>query len=178
MQQERDTPWSILGWHNPQKMVSFRLASTQFGALLVQMFMSGRTQEGSSKLPVRMPRNCGLAEENPNKCVPQVGQNWRVIRLPLSAREECSASSPITCSASIGAIALTVPFAARCWQSRHQQIRTESGAVASLKVTAPHIQRPVISAILASICRASHNECLEFRWCGSASSMHFRRRHI
>lgn len=28
MQQERDTPWSILGWHNPQKMVSFRLAST------------------------------------------------------------------------------------------------------------------------------------------------------
>ena len=33
MQQVRDTPWSTLGWRNPQKMVSFRLASTTLQSL-------------------------------------------------------------------------------------------------------------------------------------------------
>jgi hypothetical protein len=39
-----------------------------------------------------------------------------------------SLSSPEISSALVGTTTLTVPLAAKCWQSRHQQIRVLSGS--------------------------------------------------
>ena len=119
----------------------------QPGALAAQMFTLGRTDEGSSRFPARITRNCGRADEKANRCVPQLGQNCRVTRLPLSALFVCAASGPETASASAGTRTLTVPFAARCWQSRHQHTRVASGSAARVKLTAPHRQRPDRSVI-------------------------------
>jgi hypothetical protein len=49
------------------------------------MLLPGWIDEGSSRLPARTTRNWGRPEDLANKCVPQLGQNMRVISLPLSA---------------------------------------------------------------------------------------------
>jgi hypothetical protein len=64
------------------------------GALFVQMFMVGEIDEGSSKVPIRTPVYCGLADEVANKCEPQVGQKRRRTWLPLAATLVNSLSSP------------------------------------------------------------------------------------
>jgi hypothetical protein len=109
------------------------------------MFIVGWIDDGSSRLPARTTRNCEYPDDLANRCVPQLGQNWRVTSLPLLALFVCSDSAPETTSASTGTSTFTVPFAPRCWQSRHQQTRVTSGWAASLKVTLPHRQRPVLS---------------------------------
>jgi hypothetical protein len=76
-------------------------------------------------------------------------QNCRVISLPLFATLMYSESGPEKVSAEVGISMFTVPFAARCWQSRHQQIRTTAGSAVTLKVTAPHKHCPVLWVILA-----------------------------
>ena len=49
----------------------------QAGALLDQIFIVGRTEDGSSKVPARTTVKCGRADELENKCAPQLGQNRR-----------------------------------------------------------------------------------------------------
>ena len=73
--------------------------------------MTGRTEEGSSKVPTRTPVNCGLAEELANIWVPQIGQKRRWISLPLSAIETNSLNSPEILIAELGTIKLTEPLA-------------------------------------------------------------------
>jgi hypothetical protein len=129
-------------------------------ALEAQMFMRGGTDEGSSRLPMRTTRNWGQPDDLAKRCVPQPGQNWRVTSLPLAAFFVCSESVPDTTSASAGTSMFTVPFAARCWQSRHQQTRVTRGSAASLNLTAPHRQRPVLSLMsnYPSACRAKKSD--------------------
>jgi len=55
------------------------------GALDAQMVIAGFARFGSSKLPTRTNIKCGRASASLNKGVPQVEQNRRCIRLPLSA---------------------------------------------------------------------------------------------
>ncbi len=119
----------------------------QLGALAVQMFVVGSMDEGSSRFPARTTRNWGRADDMANRCEPQIGQNCRMISFPLSATFLCSASAPETIRPSASTSRFTVPFAARCWQSRHQQMRLASGSVTSLKLTAPQRHRPVLSII-------------------------------
>src|SRR3954470_18166385 len=71
-----------------------------------------------------------------------------MISFPLCALLTYSDSVPKADSPSAATSRFTVPLAARCWQSRHQQIRARRGSVARLKVTAPHRQRPVRSVIV------------------------------
>lgn len=119
----------------------------QLGALAAHMLRLGLIDDGSSRLPARTTRNWGRAVDLAKRWVPQLGQNWRVTSLPLSAVLVCSDSVPETVSPSAATSILTVPFAARCWQSRHQQTRVSRGSVASLKLTAPQRQRPALSVI-------------------------------
>ena len=109
--------------------------------------MCGLIDEGSSRLPARTTRNCGLVATLPKRCEPQLGQNCLVTSSPLSAFFVYSESDPETTRSSVRTNRLTEPFAARCWQSRHQQIRVARGSAASLKLTAPQRQRPVLSVI-------------------------------
>ncbi len=136
------------GWCSTRSSVGSRHA--QLGALAAQMLRLGLTDDGSSRLPARITRNAGRADDFANKCVPQMGQNWRTISLPLSAVLVCSAKCPETVSPSAATSMFTVPLAARCWQSRHQQTRVNTGSVASPKLTAPQRQRPVLSVICSS----------------------------
>src|SRR5580765_2696620 len=107
------------------------------------MFTPGWMDDGLSRLPTRTTLNCGRVLDLAKRCVPQLEQNWRVISLPLFATFTCSDKGPEWASAEVGTSMFTVPFAARCWQSRHQQTRTASGSTASVKVTAPHKHCPV-----------------------------------
>ncbi len=117
--------------------------------------MVGLSEDGSSRLPTRTTRNCGRAEDLANKCDPQFGQNWRVTSLPLFAFLVCSANSPVTIRPSAGTSIFTVPLAARCWQSRHQQTLVARGSETSLKLTAPHRHRPVLSFTAVTSLRVS-----------------------
>lgn len=94
---------------------------------------------------MRTTLNCGRADDLANSCDPQLGQNWRVTSLPLSALLVYSASAPVTITPSAGTSMFTVPLAARCWQSRHQHTLVARGSATSLKLTAPHRHRPVFS---------------------------------
>ena len=55
------------------------------GALDVQILVLGVTDDGSSSVPARTTVYCGLPDESANRWQPQLGQNRRLIRLPLSA---------------------------------------------------------------------------------------------
>lgn len=116
------------------------------GALLVQMFIVGLTDEGSSSAPTRTTVNCGRADELANSDEPQVGQNRRRMVLPLSAVLVYSLVGPSMSRAAVGTMMLTVPFDARCWQSRHQQILVATGSAERRKRTAPqrHFPRRVV----------------------------------
>lgn len=122
----------------------------QFGALAAQIFITGCTDEGSSKLPTRITVNSGRADELPKRCEPHRGQKRRLIWLPLSAVLVNSLSSPEISSASVGTKALTEPLAARCWQCRHQQTRVVIGSAVRRKLTARQRQCPFRSVILVS----------------------------
>lgn len=117
----------------------------QDGARSAQMFMVGSTDDGSSRLPALTTLNCGRAVERAKSCVPQFGQNSCVIWFPLSAVRANSETLPVAIKASADTSRFTVPFAARCWQSRHQQMRAAIGSPISLKATWPQRQRPVLS---------------------------------
>src|ERR1700733_2041928 len=86
----------------------------QAGALLAQMFIAGRTDDGSSRVPTRTTVNCGRPDELANRCEPQLGQNRRRISLPLSAVVTYSVSWPELSSPDVGTSMFTVPFAAIC----------------------------------------------------------------
>jgi hypothetical protein len=116
------------------------------------MLVTGRTDEGSSRLPTRTTLNCGRTEVLAKRWVPQRGQNWHVTELPLAAVRVNSESAPATVSPSAFTSMFTVPLAARCWQSRHQQTRVVSGSLASVKRTSPHRQRPDRSVMGLSLC--------------------------
>ena len=135
----------------------------QPGALAVQMFTWGRTEDGSSRLPTRTTRNCGRASDRAKRCVPQAGQNWRVIAFPLWAALVCSAKEPDTASAEAGTSMFTVPLALRCWQCRHQHTRTVSGSADSLNLTAPHKQCPVRSA-MGALAECGRGDIIPLRW--------------
>jgi hypothetical protein len=120
------------------------------GALLAQIFINGRTDEGSSKLPARTTVNCGRADELAKSCEPHRGQKRRMILLPLSAVLVNSLSSPAISSALVETRALTDPLGAKCWQSRHQQTRVVMGSAVKRKLTAPQRQRPLRAVISAS----------------------------
>ena len=101
------------------------------------MFIVGLTDEGSSSVPTRTTVNCGRADELANSDEPQVGQNRRRMVLPLSAVLVYSLVGPSMSRAAVGTMMLTVPLAARCWQSRHQQILVATGSAERRKRTAP-----------------------------------------
>ncbi len=116
----------------------------QRGALDVQMVIAGLARFGSSKLPTRTKIRCGRASASLNKGVPQVGQNRRCIRLPLSAVLAKSVIFPATLNAAVRKQAPTVPLPApRYWQSRHQQARVVIGGSWLSQRTAPQRQPPV-----------------------------------
>jgi hypothetical protein len=60
----------------------------QPGALDVQMVIAGFASSGSSNVPTRTKIKCGRASASLNNGVPQLGQNRRCMRLPLSATLE------------------------------------------------------------------------------------------
>src|SRR5580692_10584066 len=84
----------------------------QAGALLAQMFITGRTDDGSSRVPARTTVNCGRPDGFANRCEPQRGQNRRRISLPLSAVLTYSLSCPELSSPDVGTSTFVVPFAA------------------------------------------------------------------
>lgn len=116
----------------------------QRGALDVQMVIAGLARLGSSKLPTRTKIKCGRASASLNRGVPQVEQNRRCIRLPLSARLAKSAVFPTTLNAAVRKQAPTVPLPApRYWQSRHQQMRVVIGGSSLSQRTAPQRHPPL-----------------------------------
>jgi hypothetical protein len=64
--------------------------------------------------------------------------------LPLSAVLVYSLVGPSMSRAAVGTMMLTVPLAARCWQSRHQQILVATGSAVRRKRTAP---QSLVSAV-------------------------------
>ena len=117
------------------------------GALLDQMFMVGRTEEGSSNAPTRTAVTSGRLDEFANSGDPHVGQKRCRIGLPLAAVLANSLNSPEISSACVGTIRFARPFADNRWQSWHQHILLASGSADSLKRTAPQRQRPVRSVM-------------------------------
>jgi hypothetical protein len=116
----------------------------QRGALDVQMVIAGLALFGSSKLPTRTNIKCGRASASLNKGVPQVEQNRRCIRLPLSAMLAKSVVLPTTLNVAVRKQAPTVPLPApKYWQSRHQQVRVVIGGSSLCQRTAPQRQPPV-----------------------------------
>jgi len=116
----------------------------QRGALDVQMVIAGLARFGSSKVPTRTKIKCGRASASLNKGVPQVEQNRRCIRLPLSAMLAKSVIPPTTLNAAVRKQAPTVPLPApRYWQSRHQQVRVVMGGASLSQRTAPQRHPPV-----------------------------------
>ena len=104
----------------------------QLGALDAHMLIAGAIEDGSSKVPNRTTRNCGLADEFANKWLPHLGQKWRVISLPLSALLLKLLMAPLISMAVLGKIAFAVPLPDIFWQTRHQQIRATSGSPVTL----------------------------------------------
>jgi hypothetical protein len=98
------------------------------GALDTQILTSGRIDEGSCSVPIRIARYCGVADELANRCAPQPGQKCREIRLPLSAVLAKQYVVPETSMAALGKIAFAVPLPEIFWQSRHQQMRATIGS--------------------------------------------------
>lgn len=119
----------------------------QAGALRLQIFIVGRTEDGSSSDPTRTAVTSGLANEFANIGEPQVGQKRCRILLPLCAVLSNSLNGPEIASAAVGTSKFTMPLADRCWQSRHQQIRVASGSAERRKLTAPQRQCPVLSVM-------------------------------
>jgi hypothetical protein len=119
----------------------------QIGALLHQMFIVGRTEEGSFSEPARTAVSSGLADEFANRGDPHLGQNRCRILLPLSAVLSNSLICPEISIAPVGTIKFTMPLADVCWQSRHQQTLVAIGSAERRKRTAPQRQFPVLSVI-------------------------------
>jgi len=109
------------------------------------MFADGVTDDGSSSVPTRTTVSPGRPVESANRCDPQAGQKRRVTLLPLSPWLAWAATGPLTSRSWAGKIALTVPFPAMCWQSRHQQIRDTTGSDLRRYLTLPQRQPPVRS---------------------------------
>lgn len=130
----------------------------QAGALLHQMFIVGRTEEGSSSDPARTAVSSGLADEFANRGDPHLGQNRCRILLPLSAVLSNSLIWPETSIAAVATIKFTMPLGDVCWQSRHQQILVAKGSAERRKRTAPQRQCPVLSVTQPSESRI----CSEF----------------
>jgi hypothetical protein len=122
----------------------------QAGALPDQMFIAGRTEEGSSNAPTRTAVTSGLTDEFANSGDPHVGQNRCRILLPLSAVLSNSLTRPEISIAAVGMSIFTRPLADRRWQSRHQQTLVASGSAERRKRTAPQRQRPVRSVMRPS----------------------------
>ena len=100
----------------------------QAGALLHQMFIVGRTEEGSSNVPARTAVTSGLVDEFAKSGDPHVGQKRCRILLPLSAVLTNSLNCPEILIAAVGTSKFTMPLAAMRWQSRHQQTLVASGS--------------------------------------------------
>ena len=115
------------------------------GAESVQIVVAGCTELGSSSVPARRINKWGRDSAALVTGVPQRSQNWRCIRLPLSAKLTKSRKGPVIATAPAGNTTLTVPLpAARNWQSRHQQTRVAMGSAATVYRTAPHRHPPVL----------------------------------
>ena len=98
----------------------------------------------SSRVPARTKIKWGLASASLKSGVPQLGQNRRCIRLPLSATLEKSLVFPTTLNVAVRKQAPTVPLPApRYWQSRHQHTRVVIGGSALSQRTAPQRHLPV-----------------------------------
>jgi hypothetical protein len=119
----------------------------QVGALLHQMFIDGRTEDGSFNDPARTAVSSGLADEFANSGDPHLGQNRCRILLPLSAVLSNSLICPETSIAAVGTIKFTMPLADVCWQSRHQQTLVANGSAERRKRTAPQRQCPALSVM-------------------------------
>jgi hypothetical protein len=119
----------------------------QPGALLHQMFIVGRTEEGSSNDPARTAVTSGLADAFANRGDPHLGQKRCRISLPLCAVLTNSVNCPAIASAAVGTSKFTMPLADMCWQSRHQQTLVASGSAERRKRTAPQRQCPVLSVM-------------------------------
>jgi len=116
----------------------------QRGALEVQIVIAGLARFGSSRVPARTKIKWGLASASLKSGVPQLGQNRRCIRLPLSATLEKSLVFPTTLNVAVRKQAPTVPLPApRYWQSRHQHTRVVIGGSALSQRTAPQRHLPV-----------------------------------
>lgn len=135
----------------------------QVGALLDQMFIVGRTAEGSSNAPTRTAVTCGLADEFANSGDPHLGQKRCCILLPLSAVLANSLNCPETSIAAVATSKFTMPLADRCWQSRHQQTLVASGSAERRKRTAPQRQCPVLS-VMGSFSVELHNSLVRAHW--------------
>jgi hypothetical protein len=108
------------------------------------MVIAGLARFGSSKVPTLTNIKCGRASASLKSGVPQIGQNRRCIRLPLSATLAKSLALPITLNVSVRKQAPTVPLPApKYWQSRHQQTRVVIGGSALSQRTAPQRHLPV-----------------------------------
>ena len=83
----------------------------QVGALLYQMFIVGRTEEGSSNAPTRTAVTCGLADEFANRGDPHLGQKRCRIWLPLSAVLANSLNCPEISIAAVCTSKFTMPLA-------------------------------------------------------------------
>jgi hypothetical protein len=129
----------------------------QAGALAVQMFATGATEDGSSRVPTRTTVRPGRPVLSANRCDPQWAQNLRVTRLPLSPGLLYEATAPVLAMSCVGNIALGMPLPARCWQSRHQQMRATMGSDCKRYLTWPHKQPPVRSGmvILSTLSRCA-----------------------
>ena len=122
----------------------------QLGALDVQMVIAGLARSGSSNVPALTKIRWGRASASLNSGVPQVGQNRRCMRLPLSATLEKSLVFPETLNPAVRKQAPTVPLPApRYWQSRHQQTRVTIGPSALSHRTAPQRHPPVTAMALS-----------------------------
>jgi hypothetical protein len=118
----------------------------QGGAWETQIVAVGFTMPGSSKAPARMKIRCGRDSAALNRGVPHRAQKRRCMILPLSATIEKSPVVPCTLTASLEKQEVTVPLPApKYWQTRHQQIRVNSGAATLRNRTARHKHPPVIS---------------------------------
>lgn len=84
--------------------------------------------------------------------MPQLGQKWRDIWFPLSARLVKQPIAPVTSIAELGKIAFAVPLPEIFWQTRHQQIRETKGSPLIVYWTVPQRQLPVRSVMLFSGC--------------------------
>src|SRR5262249_24062560 len=87
---------------------------------------------------------CGRTSASLKSGVPHAGQNFRCMRLPLSAMLTQSVVLPATLNVAVRKQALTVPLPApRYWHSRHQHQRVTIGGSGLSQRTAPQKHLPV-----------------------------------